>query len=434
MLIRNAAALGSTRRARHAVSILEAGLAAADPARIVSRFVSSDGVLAGGSRVPLDGYDRVYTVAFGKAADSMSRAVARILPVQTAMMVVPRDSPVKARGVRFRVHRAGHPYPDRGSVAAAKAVLKFLRNREENDFVLFLVSGGASALLALPNGVALQDKAYATRTLLRCGASISEINCVRKHMSGVKGGRLVENMPCAGAALLMSDVEGDDPGTIASGATYMDETTFAEALDIIEGYGIESEMGPEVVSWLREGAAGRIPETPKEARMPHQVMANNRTCLDAMSARAAYLGYAVTVEQYFGDVGEAADSVADRLREGGCLVFGGEPRVCVTGRGKGGRCQEMVLRTAVRLPADAVVACMGTDGIDGNTRVAGAIHKGPAADADMAASCCMHIRKRLVRVLRSARRAHQDGVYRHQPAGHRSGPDGAPHREQGCRG
>lgn len=387
MSISNAAALGTTRRARHALSILEAGLAAADPARIIPRFVREGAVRAGGADVPLDGYDSICTVAVGKAADAMSRAVSRILPVRAGVVVVPRDSRPETRGRRFVVLRSEHPHPGRGSMAAAKAVLKFLGNRRENDFVLFLVSGGASSLLALPDGVTLQDKMHATQTLLRCGASISEINCVRKHISRIKGGRLPEAMPCTGASLIMSDVEGDDPGTIASGLTHMDATTFGDALDVISRYDMESRLPPGVVERLRAGAAGHIPETPKAARIPHQIIANNRTCLDAMEDRARTLGYATETAQHYGDIGGAAASIPDRVREGGCLVFGGEPRVRVAGRGRGGRSQELVLRAALLLGANSLVASMGTDGIDGNTRAAGAMHEGPASDAELAESC-----------------------------------------------
>ena len=387
MHISNAAALGATKRARHAVSILEAGLEAADPARIIPRYVTDCVVRVGGADIPLDGYGAVYTVAFGKAADAMSRAVSGILPVRAGMVVVPRDSRPAVRGRRFSLYRAEHPHPGRGSVAAAKAVLKFLSNRRESDFVLFLVSGGASSLLALPDGVTLPDKMRATDVLLRCGASIHEINCVRKHISGIKGGRLLHMMPCAGASLIMSDVEGDEPGTIASGITYMDPTTYGEALDIIDRYRIISKMPPGVAERLREGAAGRIPETPKTARIPHQIIANNHTCLEAMRARAVRLGYDGMVSQYYGDVKDAADSVVRTIQGGGCLIFGGEPRVRVVGRGRGGRSQELVLRAATRLKPDMLVACMGTDGMDGNTRAAGAIHEGPAADHTLAEMC-----------------------------------------------
>ena len=387
MLISNSSALGATKRARHALSILEAGLEAANPARIIPRFVEDRAILVGGKAVPLDGYDGIYTVAVGKAADAMSRAVSRILTVRAGVVVVPRDSKVMTRGHRFQMYRSEHPRPGRGSLTAAKAVLKFLSNRRDGDLVLFLVSGGASSLLALPDGVTMNDKMHATEVLLRCGASIGEINCVRKHISKIKGGRLLDAMPCAGISLIMSDVEDDEPGTIASGMTHMDPTTYDDALNVMDRYGIVSKMPPGVVERLQEGAAGRIPETPKAAHTPHQIIANNGTCLEAMRARAIQMGYETHTSQYYGDIQETAESVVDVARGGGCLVFGGEPRVVVSGRGKGGRSQELVLRAARRLEPGMIVASMGTDGIDGNTRSAGALHEGSAADPAFADSC-----------------------------------------------
>lgn len=386
MRISNSAALGSTKRARHAVSILEAGLEAADPARIIPRFVADGAVQVDGRTVQVDGYN-IHTVAVGKAADAMSRAVSRILPVRAGVVVVPRDSKPAVRGRRFHLYRSEHPRPGRGSVAAAKAVLKFLSNRRENDLVLFLISGGASSLLALPAGITLSDKMHTTDVLLRCGASIHEINCVRKHISGIKGGRLLDAMSCAGMSLIMSDVEGDDPGTIASGMTHMDPTTYGDALDIIERYDITSKMPSGVAERLLDGAAGYIPDTPKTARIPHQIIANNDTCLEAMQARAARLGYEAAALSYHGDVQEAADSIADAAQDGGCMVFGGEPRVVVSGQGRGGRSQELVLRAARRLESGMLVASMGTDGIDGNSRAAGALHEGVAVDHAFADSC-----------------------------------------------
>ena len=387
MRISNSQTLGSTKRARHALSILEAGLEAADPARIVPRFVEDGAIRMDDRIISTDGYEGIHVVAVGKAADAMSRAVSRILPVRSGVVVVPRDSKPEVRGRRFQLYRSEHPRPGRGSVAAAKAVLKFLSNRRENDLVLFLVSGGASSLLALPDGITLSDKMHATDVLLRCGASIREINCVRKHISSIKGGRLLDSMPCTGISLMMSDVEGDEPDTIASGLTHMDATTYWDALDILERYDIYSKMPPGVTERLRDGAAGYIPETPKTARIPHQIMANNGTCLAAMRERAARLGYEATVSSCYGDVQEAADSMAEAAREGGCTIFGGEVRVVVTGRGRGGRCQETVLRAARCLDSGMLVAAMGTDGMDGNTKSAGALHEGPVADDAFAASC-----------------------------------------------
>lgn len=389
MVILNSGGLCRTKRTRDAVSILESGLAAADPASIIPRFVDHNTIRMDDHDIDLSGYDAVYTVAFGKAADSMSRAAARVLRVKSGMIVVPRDSKPATRGSRFRVHRAGHPQPDRRSVSAAKAVIKFLSNRRADDFVLFLVSGGASSLLALPDGITLSDKMHATGELLRCGAAIGEINCVRKHISGIKGGRLLNQMPCEGASLVMSDVEGDDPGTIASGTTHMDPTTFADALQVLEKYDLTGRVHHTVIARLQDGVDGLVPETPKAPTVPHRIIANNATCTDAMAERARAIGYRTETARHYGDVSEVAGALAESLpQKGGCLVFGGEPTVRVRGRGRGGRNQELVLRMLEEASGPGViVASMGTDGIDGNTRSAGAIHEGPAADPPYIESC-----------------------------------------------
>ena len=389
MAILNSERLGRTKRTRDAVSILESGLAAADPASIIPRFVDHNTIRMSDHDIDLSEHGAVYTVAFGKAADSMSRAVARVLHVKSGMVVVPRDSKPATRSSRFRVYRTGHPKPDRQSVSAAKATVKFLSNRREDDFVLFLVSGGASSLLALPDGVTLSDKMHATGELLRCGAAIGEINCVRKHISGIKGGRLLSSMPCEGASLIMSDVGGDDPGTIASGTTHMDPTTFADALQVLEKYGLTGRVHHTVVDRLQSGADGSVPETPKTPVIPHRIIANNMTCVKAMAERAGALGYRTAVSQHFGDVSEVAGALAGAApQKGGCLVFGGEPTVRVLGRGRGGRNQELVLRVLRESSHPGmVVASMGTDGIDGNTRSAGAMHEGPAADRPYIESC-----------------------------------------------
>lgn len=389
MVILRSEMLRRTKRTRDAASILESGLAAADPASIIPRFVSPDTIRMRDHDIDLSEYGAIYTVAFGKAADSMSRAVARILHVRSGMVVVPRDSKPAIRGSRFQVYRADHPQPDRHSVSAAKATAKFLGNRRADDFVLFLVSGGASSLLALPDGITLSDKMHATGELLRCGASIDEINCVRKHISGIKGGRLLDHMPCGGASLIMSDVEGDDPSTIASGTTHMDPTTFTDALLVLEKYGLTGRVHHTVIRRLQSGADGSVPETPKTQVIPHLIIANNMTCMEAMARRAGALGYRTSMAQHFGDVSEVAGALAEAApQKGGCLVFGGEPTVRVLGRGRGGRNQELVLRVLREMSRPGmVIASMGTDGIDGNTRSAGAMHEGPAADLPYIEAC-----------------------------------------------
>ena len=388
MIIQNSEHLGRTRKIQHCLSILERGVAAADPKNILPAFLERRCVRIGDRRISLDRYDSVHTVSFGKAADSMSRAASRILPVKSGMIVVPHGLHPQTKGYKMRVYKASHPYPDRYSVAAAKAVIKFVKNRRQNEFVLFLVSGGTSSLLSLPDGVSLSDKMHAIETLMRHGATISEINCVRKHISRIKGGLLLSNAVCDGASLIMSDVENDDPGAIASGTTYMDKTTFADALDIIDRYDTSRRIHPSIVSRLQAGSNGVIPETPKEVKMPHCVIANNMTCIRAMTEHAQRLGYGVETARCFGDVGDIRDMLAAKMPEKGtCLIFGGEPTVRVTGKGKGGRNQELVLRLqTMGMGRGTVVASMGTDGIDGNSRAAGAVVQGPAKDGPTARS------------------------------------------------
>ncbi len=375
MKIQNHENLCKTKKMRHVIDILEQGLLAADPANIIHKFVENNKIHTDNETIDLSQYDATYIAAFGKAAYGMSVAVRRILHIKSGIIVIPQNSGQIRQSRNFPIYRAGHPYPDRQSVTAAKALVKFLSNRGKNDFVLFLISGGASSLLALPDGVTLQDKTRTTDVLLRCGANITEINCVRKHLSRIKGGRLVDNIICQGASLVMSDVEGDDPETIGSGATYSDSTTFDDALSIIKKYGLTDAIPPSVLTRLNDGVHGYISETPNEPSMPYQIIANNNTCLKAMKERAIILGYNTKLVQNYGDVKDVANMLAGRkIDKGECTIFGGEPTVHVTGSGHGGRNQELVLRIMQQIRPGTVVASMGTDGIDGDTKNAGAIH------------------------------------------------------------
>ncbi len=386
MIIRNFSDLATSGRRRKCLEILEAGLAAADPAGILPRYVKRTHIDAGGRRIDLPGYSGVYTVAFGKAADSMTRAVNAAAPVRAGVIVMPRGSRSLILGRKFKIFNAGHPRPDGTSVRAARETVKFLRNRRHGDLVVFLVSGGASALLAMPDGVALDDKIRVTDLLLRSGATIREFNCVRKHLSGIKGGRLVAGLKCHAVALVMSDVEGDDVSTIASGTTSMDPTTFQDAVDVIRKYGLQRRIPPEAWGVLEDGLCGRRPETPKEGSVPHHVVAGNGTCLDAMRRKAGELGYEADTIRVSGDIKDAVREVAGRIpqEEGRCLLFGGETTVRVLGRGMGGRNHEMVLRLLKNSQRckRVAIASIGTDGIDGNTPFAGAITENVRTDPE----------------------------------------------------
>ncbi len=411
--------IAESDRRRDCISILEAGLAAADPAMFIPRYVKEDRICAPGpgAAVRLDDYSGVYTVAFGKAADSMTRAANGILQdrLSGGVITIPRGSRSAIRGRKFRIFNAGHPVPDKTSVRAAKESIKFLRARRRGELVIFLISGGGSSLLALPDGITLGQKVHMTNLLLRCGAPIREINTVRSALSGVKGGRLAGHLRCDAMSLIMSDVEGDDVASIASGPTYLGEAAgggdgrYEAALGVIARYGLSKKADKAVIDYLGKGARARR-DGPAESAgsgtgrmMGNYVIARNRDCLEAMVSAAKRLGYGPsesTPLQVFGDIKEAADAVYGEIPPDGrrCVIFGGEATIKVLGRGVGGRNQEMVLRLLKksqkmrgaagqdrkrgggRRRGRLVIASAGTDGIDGNSINAGAIAENESVD------------------------------------------------------
>ncbi|GKS66613.1 hypothetical protein YTPLAS73_01600 [Nitrosarchaeum sp.] len=230
MIIQNYEDLATSEKKRECLDILEAGLRAADPENIIPKFITAEEIKINGEVLKIGDFSNIYTVAFGKAGDSMTRALNAIIPIKSGIIVIPKGSKSKIKGKKFQIFNSGHPKPDQTSVKAAKEVTKFLQNRRDGELTIFLVSGGGSALLAIPDDITLEDKIYVTDLLLKSGASIQEFNCIRKHLSKIKGGKLVETIKCQGIALVMSDVEGDDLSAIASGTTYKDDTTFLDAL------------------------------------------------------------------------------------------------------------------------------------------------------------------------------------------------------------
>ena len=411
--ISNYRALATGRARRRALKLLLAGLDAASPREAVRRAGGTPGRIdaewcPGSPRsgpIDLSPYRAVKVVAFGKAALGMAAAAREWIgpKVDGGIVVAPAGAPGASPGRGFRVLRAAHPDPDRSSVEAARAVERYVSHRGGSELLLFLASGGGSSLLCMPDGVDLADKARAAALLAAAGAPISEINCVRKHLSRIKGGRLAAGASCDAAALLMSDVPGDDPAVVASGATYGDPTTFADALAAVRDRGLSRRMPRPVMERLREGAAGRVPDTPEGPVVPNAVVATNTDCLAAMESRARGMGYGSARSiAVGGDVGEAAARVASAWGKmggggGSCVLFGGEATVRVRGggrrggrrAGRGGRCQEIVARIVAEIAGGgdsiaaepAVVAAIGTDGIDGTTASAGAVAETAGADA-----------------------------------------------------
>ncbi len=385
MIIRNFEDLATTDKKKDCLEILESGLQAANPENIIQKFVRPNEIKINGKTFNLEKYSNIYSVAFGKAGDSMTRALNAVIPIKSGIIVIPKGSKSLIKGKKFQIFNSRHPKPDQTSVKAAKEVMKFVQNKRGDELIIFLVSGGGSALLAMPDDITLEDKVHVTNVLLKSGATIQEFNCIRKHLSKIKGGKLVENMKCEGISLVMSDVEGDDLSSIASGTTYMDDTTYADALDIIDKYKIRWKMPQEVLDLLEKGKNKKI-ETRKKSKIENFVVANNDDCLQAMKEKAEKIGYTVCMIQLFGDIKEAVTKILERISEDEktCIIFGGETTVKVLGKGMGGRNQELVLRLLKNTQKlkKMAIASIGTDGIDGNSLFAGAITENIKIDLD----------------------------------------------------
>ena len=377
MIIQNFDELAITEKKKDCLEILESGLQAANPENIISKYVTPNEIKINGKIFNIEKYSNIYTVAFGKAGDSMTRALNSIISIKSGIIVIPKGSKAKIKSKKFQIFNSGHPKPDKTSVKAAKEVMKFVDNKKRGELIIFLVSGGGSALLAMPDEITLSDKVHVTDLLLKSGATIQEFNCVRKHLSKIKGGKLVENMKCQGIGLVMSDVEGDDLSSIASGTTYMDDTTYADAMSIIEKYRLKLKIPIEVLQILGNGLHNQKTETPKIAKIENYVIANNNNCLESMEQTAKSKGYKVIKMQIFGDIKEVVKKILENISEEQktCLILGGEPTVKVLGKGQGGRNQELVLRILKNTQKlkKITIASMGTDGIDGNSNFAGAI-------------------------------------------------------------
>jgi hydroxypyruvate reductase len=282
MIIKNFDELATTDKKKDCLEILEGGLQTANPENIIPKYVTPDEIKIGSKSIKIEEYSNIYSIAFGKAGDSMTRALNAIISIKSGIIVIPKGSKSRIKGKKFQIFNSRHPKPDQTSIKAAKEVTKFLQNRRSGELVVFLVSGGGSSLLALPNEITLDDKIHVTNLLLKSGATIQEFNCIRKHLSKIKGGKLIENMKCQGVSLVMSDVEDDDLSSIASGTTYIDDTTFADALNILDKYKLKRKMPLEVLQVLEKGLQKENSETPKKAKIENYVIANNSDCLKDM--------------------------------------------------------------------------------------------------------------------------------------------------------
>lgn len=383
----------------HARAILDAALEAADAEESVRRNLRrrGDQVVVGTTQLDLLSFRRLWVVGFGKASARMARAVEQLLGdrIHGGLVVTKHGHGVPLRKVE--VLEASHPLPGPEGEAAARRVADLLREAGEGDLVVCLVSGGGSALLPLPaEGLTLQDKVAVTHLLLRSGATISEVNAVRKHLSAVKGGWLARlAYPARVVGLVVSDVLGDPLDAIASGPLSPDPTTYEDALRVLERYGLLDQVPHAVRERLERGASGQVPETPKPGdpvfeKVSLHVVAGVADAVEGARAAAERLGYRALVLTTWleGEAREVGRVVAALAREEvvrdrpvpkpACLLMGGETTVTVRGPGRGGRNQELVLASALGLEglSGVLVASLATDGTDGPTDAAGAFADG----------------------------------------------------------
>ncbi len=384
---------------KHALAIFRAALDASDPAAAVLRHVRVDGriLIAGKRRYPLDRFRDIYVVGAGKASAAMARAVERLLGRAITGGVVNVKYGHLAPVKRVELNECGHPLPDAAGVAGAARIAKIAEQAGEDDLVIALISGGGSALAPAPAvPITLKEKQATTKLLLACGASIHEINTLRKHISALKGGQLARlAAPATMLCLMLSDVIGDDLDVIASGPTAPDASTFASARAILDKYDLLDRVPASVRNRIEAGVKGDIAETPKPgdpvfARVQNLVIGSNSLAVEAAAHKARELGYRALVlssmiEGETRDVARVHAAIAKQMRATGqplkppaCVISGGETTVTLRGEGLGGRNQEFALAAALDIAGlpGVVVLSGGTDGTDGPTDAAGALATG----------------------------------------------------------
>lgn len=384
---------------KDAVAIFQAGVKSVDPVKAVRSHlkIQDSKLLVGIKPYDLDQFEHIYVIGAGKASATIAQAIEKIFgdQVKTGIINVKYGHSLPLKTIK--INQAGHPVPDEAGLKGTQQIIQLLKQTREKDLVLFLISGGGSALLPYPaEGLTLEDKQKTTKCLLECAATIHEINAVRKHISQVKGGRLARlAYPSTLISLILSDVIGDNLDIIASGPTVPDRSTFSDCLKILEKHHIREDIPSPVLALLENGARGEIEETPKRddpafRKTQNIIIGSNRLAVEAAKQKAEKSGYnslilSTFIEGETKEIAKAHTAIAkeilkteDPIPKPACVISGGETTVSVKGQGLGGRNQEFALAAAIEIDGleGVVILSGGTDGTDGPTDAAGAIADG----------------------------------------------------------
>ena len=381
---------------RDLYTIFQAALQAVDPGEAIRTHLRREGnqLHVADRTYALSQYDALYLIGMGKAGAAMATAVEKMLGDRLdgghVIVKYGHGGPV----AHVTLHEADHPIPDEAGVKATRTLLDFVDGRGPRELLICLISGGGSALSPAPvEGITLAEKQAVTRQLLACGATIHEINALRKHISQIKGGQLARlASPATLITLVLSDVVGDSLDVIASGPTVPDTSTFADCLEFLRKYRLFDTVPVAIRRHLEAGVSGSIPETPKPgdavfSRTQTVIIARNLQALEAASRQATTLGYqslilSSAIEGETREVARVHAGIAKEVLASGhpitapaCILSGGETTVTLRGEGKGGRNQEFALALALDIHDMPGIAALsgGTDGTDGPTDAAGGV-------------------------------------------------------------
>jgi len=358
-----------------------------------SNDADGESLFVGNRTYHLPQYKNLFVIGAGKATAPMAAALEDILEerISEGIIIVKYDHLADLQ--RINLIEAGHPLPDPNGEKGADAILNLAKKSGKDDLIFCLISGGGSALLPLPfNGITLKDKQDTIKVLLSCGATIHEINTLRKHTSKIKGGRLAQAaFPATIISLILSDVVGDDLDIIASGPTVPDSSSFADCMEILERYHIKDKIPESILNHIESGISGKTPETPKAddpafKRTQNLIIASNIESLMAAKEKAERLQYNVILlssmivgetryaAQIHGAIAKEIIKTGNPISPPACILSGGETTVTISGNGLGGRNQEFALAAAIDISGhkNVVVLSGGTDGTDGPTDAAGA--------------------------------------------------------------